>query len=669
MIKKCPHCEFEPITDQLICPNCGSELKENISKQIKEDQATLPPIEDANDNINWSNYQEVSLGSVMEQFKDVIEESDEESAEKTTESTEEQQPIQQAEEQPLTQQEDSPETTDELSDNPILQAYLRRHRDGTPDAEEMLVEAIKQHEQKQLTIKEKKEAAFTVDETAMGEVDKQESEKEQEKEVAQPEERSEEQLEGQSKEETIAPIVTDATSQSENEAEAEITSPVDSEVVAPVHDSEAISEVDKAVALIQRFEENQDKTEESTVKSPSATPEERVQVEEGVAQRVSKSARLSSSNKKKIYLLTAAGLLFAAGGGWLYVDAKQKSEAAQQAQLQQTQDFAELSAELQDFYLDAQQQFIKPEKTLAQLKPLMEQVSTFKQQENYADVQAFSQALYQKMTTLENINQYFTAPMIVGDTLDRTVHIKEMQLIDVTLPNQEGAFWDLADEAVQLGNIQLQQVQSAKDAVAEVTRLYQDGKISADLTRKTVEAAQKQVNELFEISDKATLIAALEPVETALVAREKAEAEEAARLAAEKAAQEAEAARIAAEQQASANAIQGQAVLSPQTPTNNNNQPIIASRQSDINDVNNAAWVWAPGVYEQFISTIISRGYVVENGFYLEPARIENGEGYYHLYATSNQSSLLSGVSSSSLPFYLVTVNAKTGFFKGNGPN
>ena len=77
--------------------------------------------------------------------------------------------------------------------------------------------------------------------------------------------------------------------------------------------------------------------------------------------------------------------------------------------------------------------------------------------------------------------------------------------------------------------------------------------------------AQKQVNELFEISDKATLIAALEPVEAALVAREKAEAEEAARLAAEKAAQEAEAARIAAEQQASANATQGQAVLNRRT--------------------------------------------------------------------------------------------------------
>ena len=41
MIKKCPHCEFEPITDQLICPNCGSELKENISKQIKEDHIKI----------------------------------------------------------------------------------------------------------------------------------------------------------------------------------------------------------------------------------------------------------------------------------------------------------------------------------------------------------------------------------------------------------------------------------------------------------------------------------------------------------------------------------------------------------------------------------------------------------------------------------------------------
>lgn len=40
-------------------------------------------------------------------------------------------------------------------------------------------------------------------------------------------------------------------------------------------------------------------------------------------------------------------------------------------------------------------------------------------------------------------------------------------------------------------------------------------------------------------------------------------------------------------------------VLSPNTPTNTNNQPIIPARQSDLNDVNNSAWVWADGVQEK----------------------------------------------------------------------
>ena len=83
--------------------------------------------------------------------------------------------------------------------------------------------------------------------------------------------------------------------------------------------------------------------------------------------------------------------------------------------------------------------------------------------------------------------------------------------------------------------------------------------------------------------------------------------------------------------------------------------------------MNNPGWAWAPGVYDRVINTVISRGYVVSGGFYLQPARIENGEGYYHLYATSNQSSLLSGMSESAMPFYLVTINAKTGYFRGNG--
>lgn len=43
-----------------------------------------------------------------------------------------------------------------------------------------------------------------------------------------------------------------------------------------------------------------------------------------------------------------------------------------------------------------------------------------------------------------------------------------------------------------------------------------------------------------------------------------------------------------------------------------------------------------------------------------------NGEGYYNLYATNNQSKLLEGTTEKNVHMYLVTINAKTGWFKGN---
>ena len=46
---------------------------------------------------------------------------------------------------------------------------------------------------------------------------------------------------------------------------------------------------------------------------------------------------------------------------------------------------------------------------------------------------------------------------------------------------------------------------------------------------------------------------------------------------------------------------------------------------------------------------------------------IENGEGYYNLFATNTKSSLLKGISEKALPYYIVTINCKTGYFRGNG--
>ena len=94
-----------------------------------------------------------------------------------------------------------------------------------------------------------------------------------------------------------------------------------------------------------------------------------------------------------------------------------------------------------------------------------------------------------------------------------------------------------------------------------------------------------------------------------------------------------------------------------------------SSDTSQAGDTSSDAYAWAPGVREKVIQTCISRGYIVEGGYSLEPVKVENGEGYYNLYATSNRASLTKGYSDSDLPMYLVTINCKTGWFKGNGPN
>lgn len=91
---------------------------------------------------------------------------------------------------------------------------------------------------------------------------------------------------------------------------------------------------------------------------------------------------------------------------------------------------------------------------------------------------------------------------------------------------------------------------------------------------------------------------------------------------------------------------------------------MIASRLSDLQDVNNPAWSWAPGVKEKVLQACIDRGYIVPGGYVLERVRIENGEGYYNLYSISPSAKFSA---SPDKPMYVVTINCKTGFYKGNG--
>lgn len=172
------------------------------------------------------------------------------------------------------------------------------------------------------------------------------------------------------------------------------------------------------------------------------------------------------------------------------------------------------------------------------------------------------------------------------------------------------------------------------------------------------------VAKLFDGAQKKTLTENLKKVDDTLTKKEAA------------AAKKQQEAQAAAEQQATEQAAKSQseqqnnslpAEASPNMHPNNNNEPIMATNPSAVADTSNPAWVWNAGIKEKVIQTCIDRGYIVAGGYYLEPVTIENGEGYYNLFATNTKSSLLKGISEKALPYYIVTINCKTGYFRGNG--
>lgn len=666
MIKKCPHCEFEPIQDQLICPNCGVELNDTILEKLENEETMQPVIEEMNDNIDWSNYEDVPLGSVMEHFNDTIEddsnhkeleitaENDESVLEGTLSTVAEAEVTKEAEtvdKESLFVEKTT--TEDELSDNPILAAYIRRHREGL--SEEELLAVIEENQSD-----EKGTPKVLDDELEESEVSTESKEKTtteaQEEQIVAP---------------TEEVVVLEKVAESIGETK-ELPDSQTNEEQATV---ESASEIDKALSLITKHEEKlveENPTEqvisESVTQEVSEAPSEAqlppVSVDEPtgeqpVATKSTKQVLLPSkkNRKKMVYTLTAVSLVIAASGGWMYYDNQQKAEAARQEQLRIESEITKAKAQLLDFYLTEDQTFIKPDKTLAQLKDQQKSLEKYRSEAAYAEIDPIMQDLYLKLTNIESLNSYFTAPILVGDQLVKEVHIKDESPIVIDNLSGDDAFAKLFNEALQLGKIELQKVTSAKLAVDDISNFYQDEQLSDNLTRQAFDAAKNQVDNLFEIATKETLQEKLAPIEAALIAREARE--EAARIAAE---QKAEADRIAEEnRQAAMQQAQnvGSEILSPNTPTNGNNQPIIRSRQSDIDDVNNPAWAWAPGVYDRVVNTLISRGNIQAGAFYVVPVRIENGEGYYHLYATNKNTS--------GTDTYMVTINAKTGYFKGNG--
>ncbi|HFU3729615.1 TPA: cell division site-positioning protein MapZ family protein [Streptococcus suis] len=79
----------------------------------------------------------------------------------------------------------------------------------------------------------------------------------------------------------------------------------------------------------------------------------------------------------------------------------------------------------------------------------------------------------------------------------------------------------------------------------------------------------------------------------------------------------------------------------------------VPYNQAMIDDINNEAWTFNPGILENIVAISQQRGYITGNQYILEKVNIINGNGYYNMFTPDGT--------------YLFSINCKTGYFVGNG--
>lgn len=79
----------------------------------------------------------------------------------------------------------------------------------------------------------------------------------------------------------------------------------------------------------------------------------------------------------------------------------------------------------------------------------------------------------------------------------------------------------------------------------------------------------------------------------------------------------------------------------------------VPYNQAVLDDVYNPAWTFNPGVLEKILKIARERGHIIGDQYILERVNIIKGNGYYNLFKPDGT--------------YLFSINAKTGYFVGNG--
>lgn len=668
MINRCPHCGFEPIKDQLVCPNCGKEIKENIAEKLRIDNKEVIHLEEnaieKNDNIVWSDLQEVPIGTLMEHMSG---EKDQYATEKNDQTADD---IENKEESTVDVNDQSAQETiekivskennDEMKiDNQEAETSLddtENELDEEPNP--ILAQYLEMHNARKLA----QQQAEAVENNVAQEIAEENVVKDSQLESAMSEEVNE------------APIADEASAKPNKAMQFDpdyLIDDSDDENQTSQPSNETIG-----ATLSQISKLNQEET-------GSSTNDEQLEA--------TSSSDDTTKFKKWRSVALAAALLLVVGTGYWY--AHHQRNASDEKVLEQVdQQVEKLSTKIDQLYTTKQRDFIKSTITLAQINQLNKQLANFDGQENYQKLKKRLETAKDQLLSEQDINDYFTKAILANGKLNHDAHIDYSKKFDLQLRKGKTAFDQLANLAIKQGQDEYKAYEDAKKAVDDLMSGYKNQLLASSVTREKYQQAKKLVDQLFDSSQKTTMAKQLQTIDQALTKQEQEQKQK----------QEQQNQSSATTQDSNdsttssttngstANTNQsGQAttsvgaenayntqpvyaswisedtqVLTPQTAHQVNNQPLIASRLSDLQDVNNPAWSWAPGVKEKVLQACIDRGYIVPGGYVLERVRIENGEGYYNLYSISPSAKFSA---SPDKPMYVVTINCKTGFYKGNG--
>lgn len=548
----------------------------------------------------------------------------------------------------LNDQEDTKEITDkndtiewsDLADMPIesVQKMFKDNEDKmkeenskelnneeTPEMNPILAQYIREHKEDQEKSENKSEAASEADADSVNEVENSETNKQITAKTQEPV--SDEMIDDREPE-VEEPVENDEVIEEASTSPAQTEAPLKEEVSLdpatpyeeeiPVSDSEEIAEgsVDSVI------------TGES---DGGDLPPENQQPEEK-----------PKKSRKKMYITLAAIAVLGVGGAYYYQHEKEVEAQRVATVKKENKALDSIEESIDSYYTDDQHTFLVADKVNLNTGKIDEELSKYKDHKRYDELKKDYDELTNKQKAEQSVNQLFTSAAINGNKIADKPLLKTAEPVNLTVTTGDKEFDTLMSQAITNAKDQYSKIEAAKKAA---DGLLKDGNVVDSVNRDQYNQANNAVKAVANQELVKTQKDELAKVDQSLKDKEKKAAEEKA--AAEKAAQE------KAEQEKAAQEAQNK----------------TSSDTSQAGDTSSDAYAWAPGVKEKVIQTCISRGYIVEGGYSLEPVKVENGEGYYNLYATSNRASLTKGYTDSDLPMYLVTINCKTGWFKGNGPN